>query len=210
MAKERYEDHTGLIHTITRKALARASGMGSTMDYHDLYQETCVAFVKAADGFKPELGWKFSTYFMTTAWRHLNKMFEKEENYRVHLGVISIEKLSSPDLIGEGDPLDYVAAAGDFSYSPEEILEQRQEMESAMAEFSPLATRIVEWLIEPPEELALELNRIAAHKSLVRGKEVEVCPPSIGDVCSFLVLGGIEQRKCDAARREVMAVAKRL
>lgn len=52
-------DNLNLVHYLIKKYIHIKS---SHQDYNDYYQEGCLALVEASINFKPELGFKFSTY----------------------------------------------------------------------------------------------------------------------------------------------------
>ena len=64
---QRYEDHIGIIHMQAKLGFKWAQGADIRVEYSDMYQEACVAFVIAAEGYDPETGLKFSTYFTKVA-----------------------------------------------------------------------------------------------------------------------------------------------
>ena len=64
-------DNMGLVHACAK----RFSGKG--IDYDDLFQAGCVGLIKAADGFQPERGLKFSTYAVPLILGEIRHLFRE-------------------------------------------------------------------------------------------------------------------------------------
>ncbi len=62
-------ENMGLVHACA----GRFKGRG--MEYDDLYQAGCVGLIKAADGFEPERGLKFSTYAVPVILGEIKRLF---------------------------------------------------------------------------------------------------------------------------------------
>ncbi len=62
-------DNMGLVHACA----GRFKGRG--IEYDDLYQAGCVGLIKAADGFEPERGLKFSTYAVPVILGEIKRLF---------------------------------------------------------------------------------------------------------------------------------------
>lgn len=58
---------------LVRAAAYRFSGRG--IDYDDLYQAGCIGLIKAADGFEPERGLRFSTYAVPAIFGEIKRLF---------------------------------------------------------------------------------------------------------------------------------------
>lgn len=54
--KELIEQNLGLVHACANRFRGRG------IEYEELYSAGCLGLVKAADGFREELGFAFSTY----------------------------------------------------------------------------------------------------------------------------------------------------
>ncbi len=61
--------HIGLVHACA----GRFKGRG--IEYDDIYQAGCVGLIKAADGFEPERGLKFSTYAVPVILGEIKRLF---------------------------------------------------------------------------------------------------------------------------------------
>jgi len=62
-------ENLGLVHSIAH----RFKGRG--IEYDDLYSAGCIGLVKAYDGFKPELGNRFSTYAVPVIMGEMKRLF---------------------------------------------------------------------------------------------------------------------------------------
>jgi hypothetical protein len=69
----RYEEHIGLIHLQAKKGFKWAHGAGSGLEYEDMFQVASAAFCIAAEGFNPDSGHKFSTYYTQVAFSEFRK-----------------------------------------------------------------------------------------------------------------------------------------
>ncbi|MEJ7805262.1 MAG: hypothetical protein WKG03_05000, partial [Telluria sp.] len=69
----RFQDNVGLIHLQAKKGFKWADGAHSNLTYEDMYQVASIAFCIAAEGFNPDLGHKFSTYYSMVAFSEFRK-----------------------------------------------------------------------------------------------------------------------------------------
>lgn len=181
-----FKENVGLVHLQAKFGYKWAQGAGLSLDYEDMFQEASVAFVLAAEGYDPDSGLKFSTYYTKAAF----------SQFRKTIGVMSGVKNLNPDQraeiaerklenkrraaaalaplpdcnyglnpimfshIGTRDEDGYIfeETIDSETSSPEEILEFKQLWEQATSELSPLAALVVEWLRDPPPELMKELH----------------------------------------------------
>ena len=79
--EETREEHIcrniGLVHTCAH----RFAGRG--MEYDDLFQAGCVGLIKAADGFEPERGLRFSTYAVPLILGEMRRLFREGGTVKV-------------------------------------------------------------------------------------------------------------------------------
>lgn len=68
-----FKDNVGLVHFQAKRGFKWASGSGLNLSYDDMFQEASLAFVVAANGFKPEAGYKFSAYYTMVAFSEFRK-----------------------------------------------------------------------------------------------------------------------------------------
>lgn len=62
-------DNLGLVHACANRF------RGKGVDYDDLFSAGCLGLVKAADGFRPELGFAFSTYAVPAVLGEIKRLF---------------------------------------------------------------------------------------------------------------------------------------
>lgn len=62
-------ENIGLVHACAKRFKDRG------VEYDDLYQAGCVGLIKAADGFEPERGLKFSTYAVPVILGEIKRLF---------------------------------------------------------------------------------------------------------------------------------------
>lgn len=83
MIKEKTErellisENIGLVHACANKF------RGKGTEYDDLFQAGCVGLIKAADGFKPELGFAFSTYAVPVILGEIKRIFRDSGSVKI-------------------------------------------------------------------------------------------------------------------------------
>lgn len=63
------EENLGLVHACANRF------RGKGIEYDDLFSAGCLGLVKAADGFRPELGYAFSTYAVPAVLGEIKRLF---------------------------------------------------------------------------------------------------------------------------------------
>lgn len=163
-----YARNERLMRDLAFKAHGRlqaANHHGMTPD--DVFQEVCLIYVKCREGYKPESGFRFSTYFVTSFWRAFAKTMEALYKRKP---VEGIAVYSSTDEDGEEEgALDNVAWDG---YSPEEALMQKQAISLATSRLDGLSRRVLEAMVAPSADLmgALEVDKGRANVAIVNTK----------------------------------------
>lgn len=74
-------ENLGLVHSCAGRF--RGKGIG----YEDLFQAGCVGLIKAADGFRPSLGYKFSTYAVPVILGEIKREFRENGAVKVSRGL---------------------------------------------------------------------------------------------------------------------------
>lgn len=204
-----YAENVGLIHTVARKGYGRLQAIGSSMDYEDLVQELAEVFIRAYDLFDEERGNRFSTYFMTAAYNRINRIAAGQEVERVENGVRSMEEMN--ERMGEGSNVEEMIASSDAT--PEQIVEAVSTAMSLLNGLSPLAAKIAEMAINPPEFIEREFVAAQANAEISRNKGIEKRASKSLNV-SFVCL--VLERATDLpvvtireARKEILAAAER-
>lgn len=70
-------ENIGLVHACANKF------RGKGTEYDDLFQAGCVGLIKAADGFKPELGFAFSTYAVPVILGEIKRIFRDSGSVKI-------------------------------------------------------------------------------------------------------------------------------
>jgi DNA-directed RNA polymerase specialized sigma24 family protein len=98
LAKDtRLESHLGLIHKLCFKVHKRTAAMGLSLDYEDLFQEACIAWMNAAKKFDPDAGFYFSTYLGRSVLNRLNGVVESTIKTEIKCGGASLDDPISED-----------------------------------------------------------------------------------------------------------------
>lgn len=233
-----YADNVGLIHTVARKGFGRLSGIGASVDYDDLFQELSEVFIKAYDGFDED-GSKFSTYFTVAAGHKINQIAEgyeldrmgvkttrfksdetcpktgkkkwKARKDKIHGGAVSVEEMASWS--EEGDSGSVIESIDSGTATPEQLCQAQQELNVMLANLSPLAAKIVEMTLNPPEFIERELEAVEAHVEYARSNgfprrnTASISVSFVADVLEKTT--DVPALTIRTAKREIMELAKR-
>ena len=96
----RFEDHTGLLHKLTKGGFARLSKLDSAIfDYEDLYQEACVAYLSAQESYDESKGYGFGAYMGRTVINRFSALGDKMrmpgDETRMRLNVTRLEDMAT-------------------------------------------------------------------------------------------------------------------
>lgn len=201
-----YSKNVGLIHHVARKGYGRMLSVGASSCYDDLAQEMTVVFIKAFDGFSEEHGCKFSSYFTRAAHHRINRLIESIVEERITNKVRSVEEMN-----------DRINANGDSAIDVSELIacERRTPEEDAVlqdmfgrivSELSPIAAKIAEWLVYPPE--SIERESVAHSKFAAIARDAGEARRSSEDinltlVCDLLHMAGVSRSALRVACREL-------
>jgi RNA polymerase sigma factor (sigma-70 family) len=240
-----YQANIGLVHFHAKRGFARAQQAGVPLTYEDMFQEASLAFVLSQRGFDPEAGVKFSAYFTRAAHTQFTKAIGKftgikrlNDTMKEEIAERDTENARRRARAEKELPsMRYDVVASNFSdivahresddgesfeqslmadcQSPEEIVETKQLMEQAMADLSPLASLILDWLRDPPEAMLAELESQRAHAAVaeeagvsVRGLDDGI---SLKNVRKFLTLmGEVTERELVLAEAELRRAVKQI
>jgi DNA-directed RNA polymerase specialized sigma24 family protein len=166
-----YADNSGLIHKVARAGYTRLVSMGvSGMEYEDLYQELAIVFLDSFDLYDPNSGFKFSTYFTTSAYRRVNKIADKVSDERIRNGVRSVEEMNSWSDDGESD----IGNTFPSKFpTPEEIMAGATMARDILSTLSPVAALLANYTISPPDFIEREFAAAQAFADKARSEGVE-------------------------------------
>jgi hypothetical protein len=202
VAPQRFEDHIGIIHMQAMFGFKWAKSTGQSLDYDDMFQEASLAFVLAAEGYKPEMGLKFSTYYTKVAFSQFRRAIgimtgvknlnggqkaeiadRRAENKRrgaaaekplpsMNYGLRPVSLTGMRRGWDEEELESFQETIPSEDLTPEQALEFKQTWQQATANLSPLAQLVVEWLRDPPAELMRELKCQEAHADMCTARGV--------------------------------------
>lgn len=139
----------GLIHHVSEKVYRRAMAMKLSVEYDDVFQEMSIAYVNAFNAFDESKGVRFSTLYTTSAFRHANRLVDKE-SAQVGFSLDDEYKDNTPD----------------NSSTPDVIVETVDAVEHLYGGLSSLAKTIVDFALNPPELLLREIEMKKAKDEL--------------------------------------------
>lgn len=140
-----FEAHKGLIHKLARRGYGRLVSVYAAIDYEDVFQEMCLAYVKAAEKFDPEFGVTFTAYLGRAIWNEFNRFAERELDGREEFGLYSLESMD--DML-EDDITIMDVIPGD-ELTPEEIYEAKQSVQENVRLCGPMGKFLISKLMNP-------------------------------------------------------------
>lgn len=160
---EMFHKHERLIGKFARKGHSRLLGVGVVIEFEDVFQEMCVAFVKAADKFNPDLGFQFSTYLGRAVLMEFNKFADRLIAERMELGMHSVDEIERDD---DGDP--YEGIVNYEGVSMEDALIARVESRERIAALNASERAVIRDLIKPSSELKTAFAAYKAQRDVGR------------------------------------------
>lgn len=142
-----FEDHQGLLHNFTKQSFGILGEFKIPIDYEDVFQEACIAYTKARDGYKPELGFTFSAYMGRAVTTHLTRFRSKLIREAQNVGTSSVNEWWAEDggeNSGVSDIYSYIESE---EMTPEERLVAEDEAHHLYESLSPDALAVVNRII---------------------------------------------------------------
>lgn len=208
---EFYAKNVGLIKTVTRKGAARAAALGCQLTDSDIEQEMTEVFIRAFDSYDPTQ-FRFSTYFMRSAFNRLNYLLAKIGKERVENLTFSVEEMTS--WAKDADEDEPTMTVEDVtSVGPEEAAQIKSVMRLWSKQLSPLAQLMVSWTLEPPEFVEREFLAQLKHAEYAKSvgiacrSRLVIDAPYVANVMKK-VLGRKHESLVIAALHEVKQIAK--
>lgn len=171
-----YKANVGLVKKVSLKVYARFSAMGAGMEYADVEQEAVIVMMKAWRGFDPTRGWKFSTYYINSAWNAFNRL---AEGFSREMNVIGVYSMDA-NLDSDGESANWESLTDGGHATPEQLFEAKELLSEIEAVLSPLASKIVELMLDPPEQMQQEWEQRCDVMGLTRADM------TLGFVTSYL------------------------
>lgn len=180
----RYEDYEGMINKLSWRAHAKLQRQGVAADIDDLKQEGASAFMRAVEGYKPETGFKFSTYLWTAV-----QNAHKQHAAKVRAGHCT----SLNTKLSEDEGAEMIDLIADESIDATiDVMERNQEREASfrrnMASVSCETRAVIIILIRRPDEVLKEVERCRAHSK--RSRKLGFAAPnhslSVEFICNLL------------------------
>lgn len=157
----------GLVYKAASQAMGRLQAVESSYEFTDMVQEMAVVFVKSYRLFNPEHG-KFSTYFMTSAHHRVNALVNRWMKEKANIGMTSIESISGRISAQTGGDLNYSDVVPSNDATPDMVAEEAELFDLADRTLSPLALKVAELAIDPPDSFESELRSQQAHAAICR------------------------------------------
>lgn len=146
-----YKEYENVINLYALKVMRRVNAMKLDLTMDDVRQELCVGFTQARNAFKPEKGYKFSTYLRNSIFSSVNDRIEKLAKEST---IVCSNAVYDASLMWE-DPFERLDEkySHEFESSYEDTVSSTEEMFERVNSLSVLTRSIVIELIEPSELL---------------------------------------------------------
>lgn len=180
-------DNLGLVHTCANRF------RGKGIDYDDLFSAGCLGLVKAADGFRPELGFAFSTYAVPAVLGEIRRLFRDG-------GAIKISRSLKERARTASRIREEMTNALDREPTLRELAEKMGVSEFEMAELVNLASPVVS-LTELDEagggqtDIPVESGEDEIQNSLALGEVLERLPENDRRLIELRYYKGFTQMK---------------
>lgn len=164
-----FERHQGLLRKLSVKAHMRMQEVDPSITYDDIYQDMCIAFMKAQQGFDESHGAQFTTYFGRTCWNEFMKVRDSLDRTRRSLNYpVNLEAMVEQDEDGDGSI--YEVLRDPNANSPEQEVSDEQQFHAKLKNLSPYARAILEVLKHPSQDALNAYSRyreaqLAANRS---------------------------------------------
>jgi DNA-directed RNA polymerase specialized sigma24 family protein len=163
----KFEDHEPLLHTMTRKCFGRLVQMNPSADYEDLFQELCVAFVRAQKTYDPTKGISFTAYMGRAVYNEFNGMMDKIARDNEAIPMISAQELEAR---GDDGDIDFYGTYDPKQATMEDLIVRSDEARDNFMKLSYPARLVVKELHKPSKELLKAHSGMLAHSALARAK----------------------------------------
>ena len=151
-----FKANAGLVKKVAIKVHARVLAMGASLPYEDIEQDVSVVMMRAWEKFDPTKGFKFSTYFYRAAFNDMNRIIEPYARECTELGLMSMSAVADE----EGDEFAGDSIIDGGHATPEQVLEAKQLLSQIQERVSPLAYSMLELMIDPPELMEREWQKV--------------------------------------------------
>lgn len=159
-----YLENEKLVHFASMKALKRLSacGLGSKVEYEEIFGELNEVFLKSYRQYDPNRPGcpKFSTYFVAACHNHVTNKIEKM--YRLEIKMDSIYQ----EIGGEESAVSLLETMESTDDSFEEDVEFQSELDFMRESLSPLAQKLLEYSVNPPQFILNEFHAQRAQCTL--------------------------------------------
>ena len=88
----KFEDYQALAKKLANQFKSRVTRRGFRIDYDEAYSEVCLLWVKARDGFKPERGSSFATYWIRCVVYEVKIYIAKLKDQREERNAVFLDK----------------------------------------------------------------------------------------------------------------------
>lgn len=132
---------------------------GHSITFEDAYSEVTLRWVLARDGFKPELGFSFGTYFARAVHYWVRPFVQSMREDRESNNAVRLDL----SVVDEGDSSFHEIIVDRGQHTPEQDLIRREGLEIGQ-DIPPLVRHLLKLMIEAPEELLCELRAAEAQR----------------------------------------------
>ena len=187
-----YEGNIGIIKTVAGRVYRRCLAARLPLEMDDCIQEATISWMLASRTYDEGKG-SFTTYYVTSAYRHFNKLVDK---YAANNFLQEIEGVTE-NIVDECE-----------DDTPEMVTDRLMRYENSIRSLSVPSALVIKWLLSPPNELIEEIEfkeaKSADYKLAKGNYRVKQGGLNVNSVATFVVrLMGLESSMVGSIKREL-------
>jgi DNA-directed RNA polymerase specialized sigma24 family protein len=178
----------------------RAAGAAS-IQLEDIMQELAIAWIQADANYQPGPV-PFVAYLRRGCFNHVNRWLKSE------IGEFMLAPTSLDKTTGEDGENELHSAIPDTARPSDELLEEKELRDRALARLSPRARQFYEILESPPPELMSEVNNVQARAEFARSRGINTIAPTSLTAAQVFDLMGLTRAERNQVTAEIRAIGK--
>ena len=197
-----YEANLPVLKSIALRVQRRCRAAGAaSIQLEDIMQELAIAWVQAERCYQPGPV-QFGAYLTRGCYNHINRWL-KGEIGEFLFAPTSLDKSGTDE--GENELHNIIP---DTARPSDELLEEKEMRERALARLSPRARQFYEILESPPPELMTEVTNVQARATYARSRGINTIAPTGLTAAQVFDLMGLTRAERNQVTAEIRAIGK--